>query len=79
MNFEEKLLQAYQKNDTRWGGLVFGTLRIEQDTLTGLLSPGSVVVSNLSLLVLDVGINTFLRKRLLAEPEEMLDESEFAG
>ena len=51
--------------------LVFCALGVEHDTLASFLSPSSVMVAFM-LLILDIAIEGLLSKGLLAEPEEML-------
>ena len=66
---------TYNVDQACWCSFVLSTFGVKQDTLAGLLCPGSVVVT-LMLLSLDIRIESVSRKRLLAQPEEVLDETE---
>lgn len=72
------MILPYQKDHAGWSGLVLSTLGVEEDTLASFLGPSCVMVGNVGLFILDICVDCLLGKRLLAEPEEKFDESEFA-
>lgn len=78
ISFNETIFMwsAYQAEDTSGGGLVLSALGEEQQTLTGLASPGGDGVSNSGLLVLLEDSELFSLNSVILEVEEALGETE---
>ena len=67
---------SYQVEDDNRGALVLGALGQEQQTLTGLGSPGSGSVGNSGLLVLAEDVEVLGLDGIVAEVQETLGEAQ---
>lgn len=70
------LNDSYQVEDDSRGALVLGALGQEQQTLTGLASPGSGSVGNSGLLVLAENVEVLGLDGIVAEVQETLGEAQ---